>query len=103
MLSKISKISTAVSLVKADPVKLIIDTDMGFDVDDVGSVCVAHALQDLGETEILAIVHDTGFKLGVGAISSLNNWYGHDDIPLGAYKGVFATNQKAYNIQNKYA
>ena len=30
--------------VKADPVKLIIDTDMGFDVDDVGAVCIGNAL-----------------------------------------------------------
>ena len=37
----------------------------------------------------MAIVHDTGFKRGVGAISSINNWYGNDDIPLGAYKGIF--------------
>ena len=44
MFSKLTKLSTAASLVKANPVKIIIDTDMGFDVDDVGSVCVAHAL-----------------------------------------------------------
>ena len=30
------------------PVPLIIDTDMSFDVDDVGAVCVAHALADRG-------------------------------------------------------
>lgn len=44
MLSKFSKVAVAANLVKADPVKLIIDTDMGFDVDDVGALCVANAL-----------------------------------------------------------
>ena len=84
-----SKYLLLFAIVKSEPVKLIIDTDIGFDVDDVGSICIANALQDLGEAEILAVVHDTGFKHGVGAISSINNWYGHDDIPIGAYKGVF--------------
>ncbi len=32
---------------------------MGFDVDDVGAVCLAHALEDAGKAKILAIVHDT--------------------------------------------
>lgn len=82
---------------------------MGMDVDDVGSICIANALQDLGEAEILAIVHNTGFKLGVGPISSINNWYGHDDIPLGAYKGVFGDGHSkgiqgnSTAIQNRYA
>ena len=88
---------TLLPLISSSPVKLIIDTDMGFDVDDVGSVCIGNALQDLGEVEILAIVHDTGFKLGIGAVSSINHFYGHDSIPLGAYKGVFASNSKAYD------
>ena len=79
---------------------------MGTDVDDVGAICIANAMQDLGEVDILAIVHDTGFKPGVGAISSINNWYGHDDIPLWAYKGIFGEGKKGslkYAIQNKYA
>jgi hypothetical protein len=29
---------------QGEPVKLIIDTDMGMDVDDVGSICIANAL-----------------------------------------------------------
>ena len=41
-------------------VPLIIDTDASFDVDDVVAMCLAHKLQDRGETEILAIVHDAG-------------------------------------------
>ena len=35
--------------------KLIIDTDMDFDVDDVGALCAAHGLVSLGEAEILAV------------------------------------------------
>ena len=42
------------------PVRIIIDTDMSTDCDDVGALCMAHALADLGECEILAVVHNTG-------------------------------------------
>ena len=40
----------------ADPVRLIFDTDMANDCDDAGALAVLHALADLGEVEILAIV-----------------------------------------------
>ena len=36
-------------------VRLIFDTDMDFDVDDVGALCAAHGLVRLGEAEILAV------------------------------------------------
>jgi len=68
---------------------------MGFDVDDVGSVCLGNILQYLGEAEILAIVHNTGFLYGVGAISSINHYYNHDHIALGAYKGMFGVDDTA--------
>ena len=68
-------------------IPIIIDTDMSIDVDDVGALCVAHALQDRGETNILAVTHGTGLSQGVGAVSVVNHYYGRDDIPLGAYRG----------------
>ena len=37
-----------------NPVKIIFDTDMGPDFDDVGAITVLHALADNGECEILA-------------------------------------------------
>jgi len=88
-------------LVVAKPVPLIIDTDMGFDVDDVGSVCLGNALMDLGEADILAVVHDTGYYYGIGAVSVINHYYGHDKIALGAYKGQFGKKNWQSN-QNRY-
>lgn len=40
--------------------RLIIDTDMSTDCDDVGATCIAHALMDRGEVDLIAVVHDTG-------------------------------------------
>ena len=36
--------TTLAAVTVAETVPLIIDTDMGFDVDDVGAVCMANAL-----------------------------------------------------------
>lgn len=75
---------------KMDPQRIIIDTDMSTDCDDVGAVCMAHALMDLGEANLLAVVHNTGLPEGVGAVSAINAWYGREEtVPVGAYKGPF--------------
>ena len=47
----------------ADPVKVIFDTDMDSDCDDVGALAMLHVLADAGEAEILATM-----------ISSPNPW-----------------------------
>jgi hypothetical protein len=41
----------------AAPVPLIIDTDSGFDVDDVGAVCLANALMDAGASQLFFASH----------------------------------------------
>ena len=76
----------AAQAVLGAPVDLIIDTDLSIDVDDVGAVCLAHALADRGEVNLLAMVHDSGAHLGVGALSAINEYYGRP-VPLGAYRG----------------
>lgn len=84
-------------------VPLIIDSDMDFDVDDVGAVCIANALADMGEAEILAVVHDTGYPEGVGAESVLMQWYGRGDVPIGAFKGKFAADKQGKYVPDLVA
>ena len=71
------------------PVPLIIDTDMSTDCDDVGALCIAHAMMNKGEAELIAVVHNTGLNTGVGAVSVINQYYGRPDIPVGAYIGPY--------------
>ena len=59
-------------------VKLIIDTDMDYDVDDVGAVCAAHAMADRGEVEIIAIVHNAGYPHGMRYLFRLQEFKGED-------------------------
>eukprot|EP00041_Stephanoeca_diplocostata_P009696 m.151136 g.151136 ORF g.151136 m.151136 type:complete len:366 (+) comp17852_c0_seq1:120-1217(+) len=68
---------------------LIIDTDMSGDVDDVLAVCIANQMHKRKEINLAAVVHNTGLHEGVGAVSVLNHYYGHDDVRIGAYKGTF--------------
>ena len=75
----------------ADPQRLIVDTDMGFDVDDVVAVCLANSLHMNGVVDLLAVVHDTGCKLGIGGVSAVQNFYGHNNVTLGAWKGQFGS------------
>jgi hypothetical protein len=60
----------------ASPQRLIVDTDMGFDVDDIVAVCLANSLHMNGKVDLLAVVHDTGCNLGIGGVSAVQNFYG---------------------------
>ena len=71
----------------ADPVRIVFDTDMIGDYDDVGAMAVLHKLADAGECEILATVSSTHSNASVGTIEILNRYYGRPDIPVGAAKG----------------
>lgn len=82
------------------PTALIIDTDMGGggcrDVDDTIAVCLANALADNGEAQLLAVVHDTLPAQTAGVTSALLGYYGRDaDVPIGAYKGTALTDHAA--------
>ena len=96
----------AVLSLPPSPQRLIIDTDMGFDVDDVVAVCLANSLHMNNKINLLAVVHDTGCSLGIGGVSSINHWYGHDNVTLGAWKGRFGSDcNKHYENafgQNQY-
>jgi len=66
---------------------IIFETDMHSDYDDAGALATLHALADLGEVSILAVMHNTGHQYSVGTIDAVNTYYGRGDIPIGSYKG----------------
>ncbi len=72
------------------PKKVIFETDMSTDVDDVGALAVLHALTDSGETDILAISFNEVHPSAAKAICAINTWYNRADIPIGIYKGDLA-------------
>jgi inosine-uridine nucleoside N-ribohydrolase len=85
------------------PQRLIIDTDMSTDCDDVAALCLAHAMMDTGEVELLAVVHDTGLDTGVGAVASINQYYNRPHIPIGAYKGNYSAQNRGSYVDDLVA
>ncbi|MCD6321571.1 MAG: nucleoside hydrolase, partial [Clostridiales bacterium] len=67
--------------------KIIYETDMCADVDDVGGLAILHALENNGEAEILAVCFNEVHSYGAAAIDAINTWYGRGNIPVGIYKG----------------
>ncbi|KAL1504359.1 hypothetical protein AB1Y20_010765 [Prymnesium parvum] len=93
------------SLPPRAPVQLLIDTDLGFDVDDVGALAVAHHLQDIGACQLLAVVHNTGFFKGIGGVDVVNQHYGRGSATsplLGAYTGGWGGGASAQAAQDSY-
>ena len=81
---------------------LIIDTDIGFDVDDAGAIAIAQALSSqLGSVKLLGMLHNTGFVKGVGAVSTINQYY-HNPVALGAYTGQWGSSDAAQLAQDSY-
>lgn len=73
-----------------EPKRIILETDMTFDVDDVGALAVLHALADDGRVKTLAVNYNEVHQSGAGAIAAINNWYGRGDIPVGVYRGALS-------------
>lgn len=73
---------------KKEKIKVIFETDMCLDVDDVGALAILHVLADKEEAEILAVCFNEVHPNGAAAIDAINTWYGRGDIPIGIYKGV---------------
>jgi len=74
------------------PVRVIYDTDMWDDIDDVLALAMLHTLRDRGEVNILAITSSTEDKWCAPFIDALDTYYGHANIPIGSVKkGVRGT------------
>ncbi|MEI8112780.1 MAG: nucleoside hydrolase [Bacteroidia bacterium] len=67
----------------SEPVKIIFDTDMGPDFDDVGAITILHALAAKGECQILATVASDGYPFIAPTLEVFNRYFGHPEIPIG--------------------
>lgn len=70
----------------AAPVKMIFDTDMGGDCDDVGALFVLHGALERGEVELLATMGCVSSPDIAPAIDGINAWFGRPGIPVGVLK-----------------
>lgn len=68
---------------KSAPVKIIFDTDIGNDVDDVIALGMLHALASRGECELLAVTVTKHDELAGPFVDAVNTFYGRPEIPIG--------------------
>ena len=62
--------------------KLIIDTDIGNDCDDMGALALCHALCKKGEAELLAVTACLSTPCAAGCIHAVNRYY-PNVVPIG--------------------
>ena len=62
---------------------IILNTDIGGDVDDLGALAVLHTLRAAGKCELLAVMSDTPQIGAIEAIVATNRYFGGGDIPVG--------------------
>ena len=69
-------------------VRIIFDTDMAGDVDDVGALAMIHVLADREEIDLLACVVSSNNRHSAPCLDALNTWYGRPDLPIGVAQGT---------------
>jgi pyrimidine-specific ribonucleoside hydrolase len=72
------------------PVRIIFDTDLGPDYDDVGALAFLHAMADSGKAEILATLASNKHDLVAPSINVINTYFRRKELAIGAprTKGV---------------
>lgn len=70
-----------------EPARVIFDTDMFGDIDDVMALAMLHAFQARGEARILAVTVSTDYAWCAPFIDAVDTYYGHGGIPIGIVRG----------------
>jgi hypothetical protein len=82
------------------PVKIIFDTDIAYDWDDVGALAVLHGLANLNEVKILGIVTSTSDSesriYAPQCIDIINTYYNRPNIPIGVCSPVGVDAEAVY-------
>ncbi len=75
--------------------RVILDTDIDSDVDDVGALAMLLNLHKEGCVNLLGVITTSDDPYAPVCVSSINNWYGYPDLPVGFNMGQpFLVGQK---------
>jgi inosine-uridine nucleoside N-ribohydrolase len=88
----------AAALAQAEPVKLIFDTDMGNDTDDLMALCMIHNLQARGAVELLAVTITKDHPQAAAFTDAVNTFFGRPDTPIGVVKGGATPEPGKFNL-----
>jgi inosine-uridine nucleoside N-ribohydrolase len=79
-------LSIGTLLPAAEPVRLILDTDMGNDVDDALALAMIHTLENRAEVRLLAVTITKDNRDAATFVDLVNHFYGRPDVPVGVVR-----------------
>lgn len=85
----------AAVVASAAPPRIIFDTDMTGDVDDVLALAVCHALADRGACTLLGVTISKHHPQTVAFIDAVNTFYGRPDLPIGVTREPAAQHRES--------
>lgn len=68
------------------PVRIIFDTDVDHDCDDIGALFILHGAVERGEAQLLATMGCTSSVAIAPCLDAVNTWFGRPEIPVGTLK-----------------
>jgi purine nucleosidase len=86
LLASIMFHATCMNLPAAEPVRLIFDTDIGNDVDDVLALGMIHSLQARGACRLLAVTITKDSDLAGPFVDAINTFYLRGETPIGVVR-----------------
>ena len=78
-------------------VNIILDSDLANDCDDAGDHALLWALVKTGEANVLALITSSVNDYSAPTARAIANYYGHPNVPIGAYQGNTPNNYSAAN------
>jgi hypothetical protein len=69
-----------------EPVRLIFDTDIGNDVDDVLALGMIHSLESRGACRLLGVTVTKDSELAAPFVDAINTFYGRPEVPIGVVR-----------------
>lgn len=84
--------------------RIIFDTDMDSDVDDIGALAMLHHLADAGEAEVLGVMVSSLNPWSAPAVDVINTYFGRPAMPIGNVKrfGVYHPSKYARKISEEF-
>lgn len=68
--------------------KIILDTDIDSDVDDVGALAMLHNLANQNVVDILGVIVTSDEKYAPSCTDAINHYFNRPDVPIGVEKGI---------------
>ena len=96
-------LAPAASPPESEPRRVIFDTDIGGDIDDLGALHALHVYADSGYVDIAGVMSSWAMRYHPVGIDAINTYFGRPDIPVGRFDGeVYDTKEYTWFVGTQY-